>query len=82
MHEATRGYDVSGFRAKALKHESFQHFKDEAGRGVTHKCMTYSQKASDPVDVRKGDWRLWEAPQAVERAKVIYERTRRATMLY
>ena len=76
MHEATRGYDVSGFRTKALRHESFQHDKDEAGRGVTHKCMTYLQRASDPVDVRKGEWRLWEAPQAVERAKVLYERTK------
>ena len=73
MHEATRGYDVSGFRTKALSHESFQHDKDEFGRGVTHKCMVYLQKASDPVDVRKGEWRLWDAPQAVRRAKDIYE---------
>ena len=54
MHEATRGYDVRGFRTKALSHESFQHDVDEAGRGVTHKCMTYLQKASDPVDAKKG----------------------------
>ena len=77
MHEATRGYDVSGFRTKALSHESFQHDKDEFGRGVTHKCMVYLQKASDPVDVRRGEWRLWEAPQAVPRAKDIYEANER-----
>ena len=77
MHEATRGYDVSGFRTKALSHESFQHDKDEFGRGVTHKCMVYLQKASDPVDVRKGEWRLWDAPQAVQRAKDIYEANER-----
>ena len=35
--------------------------------------MVYLQKASDPVDVRKGEWRLWDAPQAVRRAKDIYE---------
>ena len=40
--------------------------------------MVYLQRASDPVDVRKGEWRLWEAPQAVELATDIYERTKKS----
>ena len=78
MHENTRGYDVSGFRIKGLRHLSFQHGEDDAGRAVTHKCMTYLQRASDPVDARKGIWRLWEDPQAAVRAKVLYEQAKQS----
>ena len=39
--------------------------------------MRYLQKASDPVDARKGTWRLWEDPQAVDRAKVLHEQAKK-----
>ena len=57
MHEATIGYDQLGFRTKGLSHPAFQHHEHK-----TAKCMTYLQRASDPIGVVTGIWRLWEAP--------------------
>ena len=81
MHENTRGYDVSGFRIKGLRHSSFQHGEDDAGRAVTHKCMRYLQKASDPVDARKGIWRLWEIHKLLIELRFFTNKLRRVMML-
>ena len=46
-----------------LSHHAFIHHD-----GVTHKCMTFLQHASDKVDAKTGTWRSWYDPLSISRA--------------